>query len=455
MSQRTRGRFPEYWDAERETMDPEEREGVILERVQSQLQYVYGNLPFYRRLYDSYGVKPDDVRSMKDFTEKVPVVTKDMLRADQQEYPPFGSCSGVDNTEIVRVYASSGTTGTPTLYGISKRDWEHAAKAQAMATWAMGVRPDDVVQFLFPFGMFIGGWAILHGTTRVGATNFPAGALDSRKHIEMMQQLGSTVLAGTPSYCLHLGEVAKEIDFDLTTLPIHSLVVGGEPGGMLEGPRAAIRHAFGDVRILDTGNTSECFPTQMNSSCAAQTGVHVFEDEVFLEVVDRNDPAVRQPDGERGATVYTALCRESQPMIRFWAGDETYLVRDPCPCGRTYPLLPQGLLGRVDDMLLIRGANVYPSAIDDAVRRVAGVGAEYRVVVEKNGAMDELTLESEWDPRWLAAQPDARAASLELEETLRRTLRKSIGLRCEVQLVEPASQESQLFKARRVIDRRA
>lgn len=446
--------FPRYWDAERETMDTRQRQTLILSRVRSQLSYAYNHLPFYRRLYDQHGVKPDDIRTMEDFTKKVPVVTKDMLRRDQQQHPPFGSCSGVDNTEIVRVYASSGTTGTPTLYGISRDDWDRAAEAQAMAAWAMGVRPNDVVHFLFPFGMFVGGWAILHGTTRLGATNFPAGALDSRRHIEMMQQLGSTVLAGTPSYCLHLGEVAKDIGFDLSSLPVHSLLVGGEPGGMLEGPRAAIRQAFGDVRILDTGNTSECFPTQMNSSCSEETGVHVFEDEVFLEVVNPGDSAVGQRDGDRGATVYTALWRRSQPMIRFWAGDETYLVREPCPCGRTYPLLPQGLLGRLDDMLLVRGANIYPSAIEDTVRRISGVGAEYRVVVEKSGAMDELTIESEWDPHWLAAQPEAGVACRVLEQTLRDALRKTVGLRCEVRLVEPGSQESQVFKARRVIDRR-
>lgn len=454
MTQRTPRDFPRYWDAKRETMDPAERRALIFERVVSQIQYAYNHLPFYRRLYDSHGVRPEDIRSMENFSKRVPVVTKDMLRDDQHEHPPFGSFSGADNEAIARVFASSGTTGTPTLYGISRGDWERAADAQAMAAWAMGVRPDDMVHFLFPFGMFIGGWAILHGTTTLGATNFTAGAMDSRKHIEMMQQLGSTVLAGTPSYCLHLGEVAREIGFDLTTLPVHSLLVGGEPGGTLEGPRAAIRKAFGDVRILDTGNTSECFPTQMNSSCTEQTGVHVFEDEVFLEVVDRDDPYTRQPDGERGSAVYSTLWRRSQPMIRFWPGDETFLVRDPCPCGRTYPVLPKGLLGRLDDMLLIRGANVYPSAIEDTLRRIPGVGAEYRVVVEKSGAMDELTIELEWDPHWLAGRDDAHVAYRELYAAVQAALRKTTGLRCEVRLVEPGSHESQLFKARRVVDRR-
>lgn len=454
MQERDQRGYPTYWNAERETMDPAEREALILQRLVSQIEYAYNRLPFYRRLYDSHGVKPEDIRSMDDFTKRVPTVTKDMLREDQAEHPPFGAATGVGNEDIVRVYASSGTTGTPTLYGISRRDWDRSADVQAMAAWAMGVRPDDVVHFLFPFGMFVGGWAILHGTSTIGATNFPAGALDSRKHIEMMQQLGSTVLAGTPSYCLHLGEVAKDMGFDLSTLPVHSLLVGGEPGGMLEGPRAAIRKTFGDVRIMDTGNTSECFPTQMNSSCTEETGVHVFEDEVFMEVTHRDDASVRQPDGDRGAAVYTTLWRESQPMIRFWPGDETYMVREPCPCGRTYPLLPQGLIGRLDDMLLVRGANVYPSAIEDTVRRVPGVGAEYRVVVEKRGAMDELTIESEWDPRWLALQSDRPAACEQLQATLQSALRKITGLRCEIRLLEPGSHETQLFKARRVVDRR-
>jgi len=446
--------YRRYWDRGRETLAPEERNDVILRRLIAQVEYAYDKLPFYRRLYDSHGVEPADIRSIDDFTKRVPIVTKDMLREDQLLHPPFGSASGVEPEEILRVYASSGTTGTPTLYGISASDWNRAADAQAMAVWAMGVRPDDVVHFLFPFGMFVGGWAILHGTTAIGATNFPAGALDSRKHIDMMQQLGSTVLAGTPSYCLHLAEVAKETGFDLSSLPVHTLIVGGEPGGSLEGPRAAIRKAFGDVRIMDTGNTSECFPTQMNSSCTEEAGVHVFEDEVYLEVVQRDDSSIQQPDGERGAAVYTTLWRESQPMIRFWSGDETILVRDPCPCGRTYPRLPQGLIGRLDDMLLVRGANVYPSAVEDTMRRVPGVGAEYRLVVEKDGAMDELLIESEWDPQWLQAQPDVDAASRQLQASLQSALRKTTGLRCEIRLLEPGTHEAQLFKARRVVDRR-
>ncbi|MBI2963329.1 MAG: phenylacetate--CoA ligase family protein [Deltaproteobacteria bacterium] len=449
-----RSRYRRFWDEARETMAPAERRRRILDRVRHQLAYAYEKLPFYRRLYDRHGVRPDDVRTLEDFTAKVPCVTKDMLRADQTDHPPFGSYAGVGLEQVVRIFGSSGTTGKPTLYGISAADWERAGHAQAMAVWAMGARPDDLVHFLFPFGMFVGGWAILHGTTEIGAASFTAGAMETGRHIDMMKLLRPTVLAGTPSYCLHLGEVARQSGDDLSTLGLRTLIVGGEPGGSLRGPRDAMRAAFGDVTIADTGNTSECFPTQMNSSCEEAPGVHVFEDEVFLEVVDRDDANAPVADGERGATVYTTLWRESQPMIRFWAGDETWMTREPCRCGRSYPRLPDGLVGRLDDMLLVRGANVYPSAIDDTLRRVPGVGAEYRVIVEKEGAMDEIGIHAEYDPRWLAARPSAAEGRAALARAIEAALKRTIGLRCAIEIVEPGSLESQLFKARRVIDRR-
>lgn len=444
---------PRFWDEPRETRDPAQRRDLVLDRVREQLVMAYARFPFYRGLYDSCGLDPRDVRTWGDFA-RVPVVTKQMLREDQASHPPFGSYStgGVD--ELARIFASSGTTGTPTLYAISREDWTRAEGVQAMAAWAMGIRPDDMVHLVFPFSMFIGGWAVLQGTSGAGAANFSAGALDSRKQLDMMQQLGPTVVAGTPSYCLHLGEVAKEQGIDLRELPVHTLVVGGEPGGSLSGVKAALQQIWGEVGVVDTGNTSECFPTQASSSCHLGEGVHVFEDEVFLEVVDKDDPSQAMPDGERGATVYTTLWRQSQPMIRFWAGDETYLTRDPCRCGRTYPRLPEGLIGRVDDMLLVRGANVYPSAVDDALRHVPGMGAEYRIEVFKNGVMDEIQVRAEYDRQWIQRQSDPVRAQEELRCGMDAALRRAIGVRCPVVLIEPGTLEVQMFKARRVIDAR-
>lgn len=446
--------FPRFWDEPRETMSWAERERVVLTRIQEQLHYVYENLPFYRNLYDASGFRPEHVRSLSDFSSKVPVVTKQMLRDDQAKHPPFGSYSNTPISEVARIFGSSGTTGVPTLYAISKDDWARAAEAQAMAIWAMGVRPGDIVHFVFPFGMFVGGWAIMMGVERVGATVFPVGAADSRRQIDLIRQLRPMVIAGTPSYVLHLADVAREMGVDLSRSNVHTLIVGGEPGGTVPGIAAAMRAGWGrDVTICDTGNTSECFPTQMNSSCTHGNGVHVYEDEVFLEIVDPQSHDRRLPDGEFGATVYSTLRRQSQPMIRFFAGDRARLVRETCACGRTYPRLPEGLVGRLDDMLLVRGANVYPSAVESALRNVPGVGGEYRIIVEKDGALDQIRLEVEPDEAWLELhrkEQDRQSLQREIVEELRR----QIGLRVDVRLVDAGTYEKMLFKARRVIDRR-
>lgn len=447
--------FPRFRDEHRETMGLSERRALILERVQAQLRHVYERNPFYRKLYDAHGVHPEQIRSLEDFTAHVPVVTKQMLRDDQAAYPPFGSCSTTAPQDVARVFGSSGTTGTPTLYAISKADWERAAEAQAMAVWGMGVRPGDVVQLAFPFSMFIGGWALLLGVERIGATAFSVGALDSRRQVELIELARSTVLMATPSYVMHLAEVARNLGVDLRKAGIHTLVVGGEPGGGVHGSKEAMKAAWGDhITICDTGNTSECFPTQMNSSCHLGTGMHVYEDEVYLEIVAPEDLNKGVPDGGFGATVYTTLWRQSQPMIRFAAGDRARLSRERCACGRTYPRLPEGLVGRLDDTLVIRGVNVYPSAIEATLRQIAGVGCEYRVFVEKTGAMDELRIEVEVDRIWLQNRGDDVAiAQAGLLNKLAEELRHDLGIRVDVKLVDAGTFEPMVFKARRVIDK--
>jgi phenylacetate-CoA ligase len=448
--------FPRFWDEPRETLALAPRRELILERVQAQLRDVYERNPFYRRLYDAHGVRPDQIRSLDDFTARVPVVTKQMIRDDQAAHPPFGSYSTTEPHDVARVFGSSGTTGTPTLYAISKGDWARAAEAQAMAVWGMGVRPGDVVQLAFPFSMFIGGWALLLGVEGIGATAFSVGALDSRRQVELIGLTRSTVLMATPSYVMHLAEVARNLGVDLRRSSIHTLIVGGEPGGGVPGSKEAMKAAWGaHVTICDTGNTSECFPTQMNSSCHHGTGMHVYEDEVYLEIVSPDDLNRGVVDGEFGATVYTTLWRQSQPMIRFAAGDRARLSREPCACGRTYPRLPEGLVCRLDDTLLIRGVNVYPSAIEATLRQIDGVGSEYRVFVEKHGAMDDLRIEVEVDRPWLNAQgDDAAAARAHLVKKLADELRHDLGIRVDVQLVDAGTFEQMVFKARRVIDKR-
>lgn len=432
-------------------MDPARRAARILERLQHQLRYAYEKLPFYRRLYDEHGFRPDSVRSLEDFTTKVPIVTKKMLVADQAAHPPFGSYLGVERSQLARIHGSSGTMGTPTMYGVSHHDWAHAAQLHSMALWCAGVRPDDLVQITFPFTLFFGGWGILQACETLGAASFPSGTMvTTERQIELLQRLQSDVLVATPSYLVHLGNRAVELGVDPATTNVSLAVMGGEPGGSLRSVRELMSELWGGIGLVDAapGSTSEMFPFLANIGCLHQEGGgHLFQDENYTEIVSIEDPNVPVPAGTSGATIGTHLWRDSQPMIRFWMGDEGVLSEDPCPCGRTYPRLPKGVYGRLDDMLLIRGANVYPSAVESVIRSVGGAGGEFRIVVERPADLDEMTVEVE-------RSPDFHGSSAGLAGELETRLKSALGVRIPVKVVEPSTFEVQTFKARRVIDHR-
>ncbi|MDT0201690.1 AMP-binding protein [Nocardioides sp. AE5] len=439
--------FPLFWDEARETMPRADRDAVILTRIQHQLHFVYENLPFYRRHYDNHGFHPDTVTSLDDFTRKVPVITKKMLVADQAEHPPFGSYTATDSMgDIARIHGSSGTSGVPTLYAVSQNDWDRAADVHAMAQWIGGIRPDDLVQVGFPFGLFFGGWGTLQGTERLGAAMFPLGVAESEKHLEFIDRLKPRVFAATPSYCMHLISVAQGMGIDLKASSVKILLVGGEPGGSLPGTRQILEEAWG-ATMVDAGSTSEMYPFQTNVGCLAKNGTHLITDEVFTEVVDKDDHNQPIPEGDRGAIIYTHLWRESQPMIRFAPGDESYISHDPCPCGRTYPRLPEGVLGRLDDMLVIRGANIFPSAIETALRSVNGFGPEFEIRVSKRGALDEIVVRAEHDAEHPGDLDQLRTDGEAM-------LKKMCGIRIPVELIEPGTLPATVFKARRVVDER-
>jgi phenylacetate-CoA ligase len=442
-----------FWDEERETMPPRRREALILERVQHQLQYAYARLPFYRRHYDAHGFHPDSVRSLEDFTTKVPVITKKDLVADQAAHPPFGSYLGVERSDIARVHGSSGTMGSPTMYGVSHADWARAGQAMAMGLWCAGFRPGDMVQVTFPFTMFFGGWGNVQALELLGAGCFPTGSMVATdRQIEFLHALDVDGVIATPSYLTHLARRAEELGTPLRESGVELALVGGEPGGSIPSVRARLREQWGDIAVIDgaAGSTSEMYPFLTNIGCLQDPngGVHLFQDENYTEVVSRDDPNEPVSVGLPGATVATHLWRESQPMIRFWMGDEGLLDDAPCRCGRTYPKLPRGVFGRIDDMLVIRGANVYPSAIEAAVRATPGAGAEFRIVVERPEDLDEICVHVERSPDL----PDAENARLQAD--LEEHIRKAVNVRVPVQVVDPGSQEAQTFKARRVVDNR-
>lgn len=440
-----------YWNREKETRDPRQREAEILELVQAQLHRVYNDLPFYRHHYDHKGFHPSQVRSLGDFTRLVPIITKQMLRDDQISHPPFGSYLGVREDAVGRIHGSTGTTGKPTLYAISRDDWGYIAEVMAQGLYSCGIRASDRVQLATVFSLFMGGWGALLGSERLGATVFPIGSGETERQIKLMYEVRSTVLICTPTYALHMLETARRMGIDPTTSPLRLGIFIGEPGAAIPGTRRALEQGWG-ITVRDMATTSEMTPWATNAECAFGNGVHVMQDEVWTEIVDKGDPHRALPDGESGGLVYTHLRRRSQPMIRFFSGDESHMTHEPCPCGRTYPRLPAGVYGRVDDMLLIRGANVYPSQVQRALLEVPGIGVEFNIVLERQDALDKATVKVELDPTQPADATPAYKA--ELSERIKRKLKADTNVTFAVELLPPDTLQRFESKAKRVIDLR-
>lgn len=438
-----------YWNRAVETMDPQEREEtVILPKLRAQLDYCYAHSPFYKRKWDAAGVHPGDVRSLTDF-EGFPLVTKDEIRADQTEHPPFGSNVCVDPIRLGRVLGTSGTTGRPTAFGVSQADMTRIANAHARIMWGMGIRRDDIVFIGSFFSLYWGSWGALVGTERLGATAFPFGAGvpgQTERAIEWMQMVKPTVFYGTPSYSLYLAERARALGVDpLKDFNFRVMFFSGEPGAGVPSTKRRIEETFGAI-CLDSGSTGEMSPWMSNGECAERRGMHFWQDLVYSELVDLKTNK-RVPYGSEGVTVYTHLERDSQPMIRFLAGDISRWEIGACACGRTYPTLPRGIYGRSDDMFVVRGENVYPSAIEDELRAIAGFGDEFRIVITRERTMDELIVQAEPLPG-LEAGESARIQKL-LGDKL-----KAKGLRTVVQMLAPGSLARTEFKAKRIVDQR-
>ncbi|HVA38185.1 MAG TPA: AMP-binding protein, partial [Candidatus Dormibacteraeota bacterium] len=334
-----------------------------------------------------------------------------------------------------------GTTGKPTGFVISRGDWARIAETQARVMWAMGFRPSDTLFIASILSLYMGSWGALAGGERLGLTSFPFGAGVpgmTRQALTWLRELKASGLYGTPSYALRLAEVAREEGLDPRALGFRLMFFSGEPGAGIPVVKRQLEEVFG-ARVFDSGSTAEMTPWITDGECAERTGMHLWQDVVYTEICDRAT-FVPLPYGAEGTPVYTHLERTSMPMIRFAAGDLTTWTDEPCPCGRTYPRLPRGIYGRIDDQLTIRGENVLPSTIEEVVRG-AGFRDEYRIVVTREGAMDELTVNVEGDG---SADTAALAASL----------RSVIGLRCGVEVVPVGSLPRAELKSRRVDDKR-
>ncbi|GAA1204033.1 phenylacetate--CoA ligase family protein [Prauserella alba] len=436
-----------FWFRRRETMPADERDEAILVRIRRVMEYAWENAPFYRRKWDEAGIHPSSIKSLADF-EKVPVVRKEELRADQAENEPFGSYLAVPLSEVKHINGTSGTTGRPTAFGISERDWRSVANAHARVMWAMGIRPDDTVLVASPLSLYWGSWGAYIGAERLGARVFPFGAGtagQTARTVRWMRQMGVTVFYGTPSYALHLAEVARDEGVDPASLGLRKLFFSGEPGASVPSIRSRITEAF-DAQVYDSGSMAEVSPWMHLGAGSDEPGVLCWQDLVYTEVCDPTG-LNRVDYGSEGTPVYTTLERTSQPMIRLVSGDLTRWEAPSADRGRTYPFLPRGIYGRIDDMFTVRGENVYPSAIDDVVMAAHGYGGEHRIVISRDSTMDSLAVQVEYE--------DAVSSSLESWVAgIADRLRTVLGVGAKVVPVRQQTFDRTEFKARRVVDDR-
>ncbi len=442
-----------YWFPRRETMPPSERDAAILERLREVCNYAYAKAPFYKRKWDEAGFHPSQLKSLEDFESRVPVVTKQELRESQALVPPFGDYLCVPDSEIHHVHGTSGTTGRPTAFGIGRDDWDAIANAHARIMWSMGMRPGDMICIAAILSLYMGSWGALAGAERLRAKAFPFGAgaagMTSRcaQWLDTMKPAG---FYGTPTYALRLAQTAIDEGLNPREFGLRYMFFSGEPGASIPGIRDRIEELFG-ARVFDSGSMAEMTPWMNVAGSAESDGMLCWQDIVYTEVCDP-DSMCRVNYGQRGTPVYTHLERTSQPMIRLVSGDLAIWDNAPNPCGRTYPRLPQGIFGRIDDMFTIRGENVYPSEIDAALNQTPGYGGEHQIIITRAAAMDELLLRVEFDPQ--CAKLKGETEDVFQAEVCRR-LNRLLGLRTRAEIVAKGTLPQTDFKARRVIDDRA
>jgi phenylacetate-CoA ligase len=439
----------EFWFPELECAERSVRDHLIFIKLKRQVEYAWERSPFYRKKWRDAGVSPATLKSLDDLA-RFPVVQKAELRATQAEHPPFGENLCIEPHQIARIHGTSGTTGRPTVFGVGAEDWARTGEAHARIMWGAGMRPTDRIMICSFFSLYVGSWGALKGGERLGATLFPFGAGVSGQTLMALQwaaELRPTAFYGTPSYALHLAEVARREGVDPRTLGFRILFFSGEPGAGIPSTKRLIEETFDGISV-DMGTMAEMLPWMTNAECRRRTGMHLWQDIVYTEVCDTN---TFQPlsFGEEGTPVYTHLERTSQPMIRLVSGDLTRWSDEPCPCGRTYPRLPNGIYGRIDDMFIVRGENIYPGAIEDTLRGIEGFGGEFRVIVSRREAMDELLVRAEY------ARTHADSTLLQrLQATMRERLRAKLGVHPTIELVPEGTIPRTEFKARRVIDDR-
>ncbi|TAJ44183.1 phenylacetate--CoA ligase family protein [Methanofollis fontis] len=425
-----------FWNREMETIGEADLEELQLSRLKWTVAQAR-NIEFYQKAFSRAGVAPGDIECLDDI-EKLPFTRK----ADLREGYPFGFLA-VPMHDVVRIHTTSGTTGKPTVVCYTRQDIENWTELIARNLMMIGLTADDVFQNALGYGMFTGGLGFHYGAERIGMTVIPSATGNTKRQIEMIDDFGVTAINCTPSYGLHLAEVAEEMGSSLDSLK--TAVFGAEPWS--ESMRAELERRLG-VRAFDSYGMSEMYGPGAGFECEERDGLHIWHDCFLIEIID---PATgeRLPDGERGELVVTPLVKEAMPLIRYRTGDITRILTEDCPCGRNGRI--DRLSGRADDMLVIRGINVFPSQIEHTLLALPEVGDQFMVYVDRINHLDEMTIEVELNRRYFSGE----LADLQrIQQKVAGAIREALNLRTTVKLVEPGSLPRFEGKAKRVIDRR-
>ncbi|WP_449257635.1 phenylacetate--CoA ligase family protein [Chlorobium limicola] len=428
------------WNAHYECMEREELRKLQGERLQAMVEKVYFNVPFYRLKLQEKGIEPGDIRSIDDL-QKLPFTTKQDLR----DTYPFGLFA-VPLQDVVRLHASSGTTGKSTVVGYTHNDILMWSEVVARSLTMAGVTKSDIVQVAYGYGLFTGGLGLHYGAEKVGASVIPISGGNTKKQLQLMEDFGSTAIACTPSYAAYLGEALAEEKIDRKNIKLKAGIFGAEP--WTEEMRAQIERLLG-LKAYDIYGLSEVIGPGVSMECSCQNGMHIFEDHFIPEIIDPETGDVL-PYGELGELVFTTVTKEAMPLVRYRTRDLTRLHAETCQCGRTLVRMEK-CVGRSDDMLIIRGVNVFPSQIESVLLEMSETKPHYLLVVDRENNLDTIEIQVEVEEQFFSDEVK------ELENLRRRihaNISSLLGLSASIRLVEPGTIERSMGKAQRVVDKR-
>jgi phenylacetate-CoA ligase len=429
-----------YWEEKFETMPREELRALQTKRLQGTLVNVYENVSFYKKRLDEAGVDPYKFNDLDDI-EKIPFTTKEDLRNNY----PFGLFAR-QMSDIVRIHSSSGTTGNPIVVSYTKNDIALWGNLIARDLYSTGVRENDIIQNSYGYGLFTGGLGLHYGAELLGATVIPVSGGLTERQIKIMKDFGSTVLCCTPSYALYIAEVGNELGLDFAKMPLKTGIFGAEP--WTEEMRKEIESRL-FIDAIDIYGLTEIIGPGVSCECSAKKGMHVAEDHFMVEIINPADNA-RLPSGSMGEIVFTSLTKEAMPLIRYRTRDLSMLNEAQCDCGRTHSRMRKPA-GRTDDMLIIRGVNLFPSQVEEVLMKVKEIEPHYLIVVDRVNYLDTIEL-------WVEVSEDVFAEKIndleKFESAIENKLHAATGVSIDVKLKEPKTIKRSEGKAKRVIDKR-